>query len=258
MSLDLELSSKTFLLLPDVSAMICASCHVTLLSVPNQMTCTCSCCSWPTSRRQHSRHEILVSWLTPLAQATLSAYRLTCLQYLISPPKCIAWHILPQTVSLRHILSFQVLISACLAFSLILDGLNLWPKHTHTQTAKLCWPFLIYVHINLCTSSLLSLMTLTYSYQTPAPTSGILEFSQYCNNTLCAKGTRNSSRKSHRDLGTCLLCSLADGKIWLQKRVITKFWGMNEAGFLRSMQSASLFMTNQFPYVLGQNLLLSV
>lgn len=42
-SLDLQLSSKIFLLLPDISALICASCHVTLLSLPNQMTCTCSC-----------------------------------------------------------------------------------------------------------------------------------------------------------------------------------------------------------------------
>lgn len=84
-SLDLQLSSKIFLLLPDVSALICASCHVTL-SVPNQMTCTCSCYSWPTSWRKHSRHEILVSWLTPLPQATLSTCRLTCLQYLISSP----------------------------------------------------------------------------------------------------------------------------------------------------------------------------
>lgn len=98
-------------------------------------------------------------------------------------------------------------MSVHLDLSLILDGLKLWAQ-THTHTHQLN-------HAGLSKSMYIKLppITLTYSYQTTAPISGILEFSQYCNNTLCAKGTRNSSGKSHRDLGTCLLSSPADGKV---------------------------------------------
>lgn len=144
MSLDLQLSSRIFLLLPDVSALTCASCHVTLLSVPNQMTCTRSYFSWPTSWRQHSRHEILVSWLTPLPQAILSIYRLTCIQYLISSPivHC-PWHLTIDCQPKTHFV-----FSAHLALSLILDDLNLWVQtHTHSPPAKLHWPKSMYIKL---------------------------------------------------------------------------------------------------------------
>lgn len=47
--------------------------------------------------------------------------------------QCVAWLVfLRQILSLRHVLPFQVLISARLALSLTLDGLSLWAQ-THTD-----------------------------------------------------------------------------------------------------------------------------
>lgn len=59
---------------------------MSLLILPDQMTCTCCWSSWSRSWSHPSNMKSLVSWPTPLPQATLSTYCLTYLLDLISPP----------------------------------------------------------------------------------------------------------------------------------------------------------------------------
>lgn len=140
--------------------------------------------------------------------------------------QCVAWLVLPQTLSLKHVSSFRVLMSAHLALSLTLDGLNLWAQ-THTDELNHAG-FPKSVHIKL---------VISHDWhravrQLPQP-QGSWNFPNIVTISLVWRVQETAVGKATETWVLLAAQSLLMAKSDYRKREISEYWGMNEVGFLK-------------------------